>query len=118
MTNSRIRITSRGRSVLATRHFVKGARLDQIRGRHSSAATPLTIQMSLFRHLVPARPWCFLNHDCDPSCDVQVKGGRIHLVARRNIRSGDELTFDYATTERRLASAAPAVATRTNAGAD
>ncbi len=40
-------------------------------------------------------PWRFLNHRCDPNASVV---GRM-LIARRAIAAGDEITFDYTTTE-------------------
>ena len=38
----------------------------------------------------------FTNHSCDPNLAIQ---GQIVLVAMRDIRSGDELTIDWATTD-------------------
>jgi len=40
----------------------------------------------------------FVNHCCDPNCVVAKEGSRIVLRARREILSGEEITFDYATT--------------------
>lgn len=40
----------------------------------------------------PAR---FLNHSCAPNCEAQLEAGRIWLVAARDIRAGEELTFNY-----------------------
>lgn len=40
----------------------------------------------------PAR---FLNHSCEPNCEAQFLEGRIWLVAIREIRAGEELTFNY-----------------------
>ena len=40
----------------------------------------------------PAR---FLNHSCAPNCEARFIGGRIWLVAIREIRAGEELTFNY-----------------------
>lgn len=41
----------------------------------------------------------FVNHSCDPNCLVEkwcVRGReRCGLLAARQIRTGDELTFDY-----------------------
>ncbi len=38
-----------------------------------------------------------VNHSCDPNCGIRVNdAGGPDLVARRNIRAGEELTFDYA----------------------
>lgn len=35
------------------------------------------------------------NHSCDPNCFIK---GRNELVALRDIRKGEELTYDYSTT--------------------
>ena len=40
----------------------------------------------------PAR---FLNHSCSPNCDAEMDGGRIWIVAQRDIDEGEELTFNY-----------------------
>jgi SET domain-containing protein len=40
----------------------------------------------------PAR---FLNHSCEPNCEAQFVDGRIWIIASRDIRAGDELTFNY-----------------------
>jgi uncharacterized protein len=40
----------------------------------------------------PAR---LLNHSCAPNCEAQEDGERIWIVALRNIRAGEELTFNY-----------------------
>lgn len=37
----------------------------------------------------------FFNHSCDPNVGIK---GQIFLVAMRNIKKGEEVTFDYATT--------------------
>lgn len=40
----------------------------------------------------PAR---FLNHSCQPNCEAGIRQGRIWLYALRNIRAGEELTYNY-----------------------
>ena len=40
----------------------------------------------------PAR---FLNHSCAPNCDAEYIEGQIWIVARREIATGEELTFNY-----------------------
>jgi SET domain-containing protein len=37
----------------------------------------------------------FINHSCAPNCRVEVARGRIWIVARRDIATGEELTYDY-----------------------
>jgi len=44
---------------------------------------------------VPWNPARFLNHSCDPNCDAEPDGGRVWIVARRGIRAGEEITFNY-----------------------
>ena len=39
----------------------------------------------------------FVNHSCHPNCYVQIAGGVIWIRAARNIRKGEELTYDYMT---------------------
>jgi SET domain-containing protein len=37
----------------------------------------------------------FINHSCNPNCEALDDGGRIFIEAMRNIRPGEELTYDY-----------------------
>jgi hypothetical protein len=41
-------------------------------------------------------PADFINHSCEPNC---VLNGNVVLVALRDIRVGEELTYDYATSD-------------------
>jgi SET domain-containing protein len=40
----------------------------------------------------PAR---FINHSCAPNCDARQEEDRIWIIARRDIRAGEELSFNY-----------------------
>lgn len=43
-------------------------------------------------------PWNtarLINHSCRPNCEVQILRGRIWIVARRRIKAGEEITYDY-----------------------
>ena len=37
----------------------------------------------------------YLNHSCDPNCEVHEIKGRVWLFARRDITAGEELDWDY-----------------------
>ena len=37
-----------------------------------------------------------INHSCRPNCEMEIAKDRIYVHARRNIRPGEELTYDYA----------------------
>jgi SET domain-containing protein len=39
----------------------------------------------------------YVNHSCTPNCYTQVIGDTIWIRAARNIRRGEELTYDYST---------------------
>lgn len=38
----------------------------------------------------------FINHACEANCDTYEKDDRMFIRAARNIRAGEELTYDYA----------------------
>ena len=40
----------------------------------------------------------FINHSCDPNCESVIEGGRVFIDAAKPIRTGAELTYDYAYT--------------------
>lgn len=37
----------------------------------------------------------FINHSCDPNCETDEIDGRVWIMALRNIKPGEELTYDY-----------------------
>jgi SET domain-containing protein len=39
----------------------------------------------------------FINHACRPNCYTQIIGHVIWIRAKRAIKAGEELTYDYAT---------------------
>lgn len=38
----------------------------------------------------------FLNHSCDPNCDVVIDDGRLWIETLRDVERGEELVYDYA----------------------
>ena len=45
---------------------------------------------------VPTNPARFLNHSCEPNCEaLQDEDNRIWITTKRDIRHGEELTFNY-----------------------
>ena len=43
----------------------------------------------------PDNPARFFNHSCRPNCQAQLDDGEIWIVALRDLRPGEELSFDY-----------------------
>jgi SET domain-containing protein len=37
----------------------------------------------------------YINHSCKPNCEIEIYKWRVWIFARRNIRSGEELGYDY-----------------------
>ena len=37
----------------------------------------------------------YINHSCRPNCEAVDRRGRIFIVSKRNIKAGEELTYDY-----------------------
>jgi len=57
-----------------------------------------TIQVDRGLHLGPSGGIDdFVNHSCEPSTTLASDPPRIWLVAARDIRAGEEITFDYST---------------------
>ena len=44
---------------------------------------------------VPWNPARFINHSCAPNCEAELDEGRVWIVALRDIKAGEELTFNY-----------------------
>jgi uncharacterized protein len=40
----------------------------------------------------------YINHSCEPNCESVTRGKRIWIYALRDIRAGEELTYDYNLT--------------------
>ena len=89
----------------ALRSIAPGEVVFPLEGRPVNQPTRFTIQVGAYAHLDPiseqASPWGYLNHGCDPNVAIDVR--RRAIVARRPIAAGDELRFDYNTTEWELA---------------
>jgi SET domain-containing protein len=37
----------------------------------------------------------YINHSCRPNCEVEIYKRRVYVMARRGIKPGEELTYDY-----------------------
>jgi hypothetical protein len=101
-----------GRGVFALRRILKGVRIIEYKGKlitdkeadrrysRMHANSPHTMLFSLDGGLVidatrrgNSARW--INHSCAPNCEIEEEGHRIFIDARRDIRAGEELTYDY-----------------------
>jgi uncharacterized protein len=37
----------------------------------------------------------WINHSCEPNCETDEKRGRLYIFALRNLKKGEELSYDY-----------------------
>jgi len=44
---------------------------------------------------VPWNPARFINHTCTPNCEAEVDGQSVWIIALRDIKAGEELSFNY-----------------------
>jgi len=38
----------------------------------------------------------YINHSCDPNCEIRIMKDKIYIYATREIKKGEELSYDYA----------------------
>ena len=101
-----------GRGVFALRRISKGTRIVEYKGElitddeadrryaHLHEHSPHTMLFSLENNLVidatrRGNSGRWINHSCSPNCQVEEEGTKIFIDARRDIRAGEELTYDY-----------------------
>ena len=101
-----------GRGVFALRRISKGTRIVEYKGElitddeadrryaHLHEHSPHTMLFSLENNLVidatrRGNSGRWINHSCSPNCQVEEEGTKIFIDARRDIRPGEELTYDY-----------------------
>jgi SET domain-containing protein len=101
-----------GRGVFALTHIPKNTRLIEYIGERISheeadrryAAeheySPHTMLFTVNEQVViDATRWGnsarWFNHSCSPNCEVEQEDDRIFIETRRDIRPGEELTYDY-----------------------
>lgn len=101
-----------GRGVFALAHIPKKTRIIEYKGELISEAeadrryskrhehSPHTMLFSIDGGMVidatrrgNAARW--INHSCAPNCKIEEEGARVFIDARRDIRPGEELTYDY-----------------------
>lgn len=95
--------------LIATAPFCAGDVLLPITGVVVREPSRYSLQIAESAHIVPPSEamqraaetenyrWCFMNHGCRPN--VRIDAARRAMIALSDIAPGDELLFDYNTTE-------------------
>jgi SET domain len=92
-----------GQALVCTSALAADERLFSLSGRRVSVPSRYTIQVQEEEHILPEAStlWAFANHHCEPSCRIDFDTWEI--VTRRAMQAGEEITFNYLTTEWELA---------------
>ncbi len=93
-----------GWAVFARRDFIAGEKIARVAGEVFSAKeheSEYCIDLADGTVLEPTEPFRYLNHCCDPNCELiilKAQDGRpqVWLFAINQVESGEELTIDYA----------------------
>ncbi|KAL7524671.1 hypothetical protein ACHAXR_002204, partial [Thalassiosira sp. AJA248-18] len=89
--------------VFTSRPFVKGSTvISSTLTNPSPTSCSHSIQIDWDKHILMDLPAQFLNHSCDPNIGVALEvneAGSYDFVALRDIDAGEEVRFDYETTE-------------------
>ena len=98
MLDVEVRETNKnGKGIFANKDFQKGEEVLVFKGSEILEKSGMhTLQIGSAKHLLVAEPWRYVNHSCNPNCGIKNK---VILVAMKDIKKGEEITFDYAMTE-------------------
>ena len=98
------------KTVTAARNIKSGEKILTLKGNIQSFPTKYSIQIGFNTHLIPisSNPldtnsiWQYLNHSCSPNAYFNIEN--LTLLAKKNILKGQEINFNYNTTEYEMAS--------------
>jgi SET domain-containing protein len=96
-----IKQTEKGRGVFAIRKFAQGETVViGIQIEEVPKRTIYSLQMDFNLHVNLDEPARVINHSCEPNTGVRNNQfGGYDFIALRDIEAGQEVTFDYETTE-------------------
>ena len=95
-----------GRGVFAEGAIPKGACVIEYTGRNVSEKEQYedrgkylfwTSDITMINGNIPSNTARFINHSCAPNCETDIRARRIYIFAKRAIKAGEELTYDYDT---------------------
>jgi len=94
-----------GMGIIAGENISKGDSIQYIKGhpknlvihnKKDSDSNPNWIGVGRNKWIDPDYPNQYFNHSCEPNCGIK---GTVTVVALKNIKKDEEMTFDYSITE-------------------
>lgn len=99
-----VRRSAAGLGLFAARPFKKGERVVEYRGRAISKEEEYTSNSKYLFEVRRGRTIDgvarsniarYINHSCKPNCEPETEKGRVFIDAVKNIKEGEEFTYDY-----------------------
>lgn len=110
-SNIEMKLNDGHKGLFAKKDIIAGSVIFHLKGSISGRPNKYSVQLSRDKHIdfPPVRKpdddldyaWQYVNHSCEPS--GYVNAAEYSFCALRNIRKGEEITFNYLTTEYELA---------------
>ena len=80
-----------------------GVELCEVQGAVMNAPTRYSIQVGMHEHVDVESPICYTNHSCSPNCSFDFGKYPWTLTTIRDVSEGEEISFNYLTTEYKMA---------------
>jgi len=100
-SNVKIKETKKGaKGLFANQPIEKGKIILVLQGEKFSKPSRTSIQIG-DKHIEDPEGG-YMNHHCDPTAEIKINSSFVGfslVTAKRDIKKGDEITFDYETTE-------------------
>jgi len=100
--------SNNGKAAFANKDFKKGEEIIEFKGKlftYEQLPTPYDevedhyVQIDKNLYIGPSSGVDdFFNHSCNPDSGLKIKGKRVILVAIKDIKKNEEITWDYSTT--------------------
>ncbi|MBU3904646.1 MAG: SET domain-containing protein-lysine N-methyltransferase [Nanoarchaeota archaeon] len=97
-----------GKSVFAKSNFKKDEKIIEFKGKIiktsdipeiNSPQDDRYVQIGRYKYVGPSNSFDdFINHSCNPNSGLKITNKSIILIAIKNIKTGEEITWDYSTT--------------------
>lgn len=91
---NKTKIDERGTGFTAVKDIKEGEALVRFDGEAKTKPDRMTLQIGKDKHLGGPGE---VNHSCDPNCHIELDPPR--LISSQKIQKGEEITFNYLTTE-------------------
>jgi hypothetical protein len=93
----------KGKGLFAKTSFILGQKVfslsTKLKIRPNFMASPMAIQIDDDSYIDTDKTvfWHFINHSCNPNCKVDLE--QMSIIAVKKIAKGEEMSFNYNTTE-------------------